>query len=1021
MISLMLCLSLAIGARAQFWSGGADPGGIRWNTLSTDNYKFIYPEGLDSLARVYGRYMEQYRIALALSSGLLPGQGYKSKTPVVLHAFSGESNGSVAWAPKVMEFYTLPDPYDPWPISWEKSLAIHESRHLAQMQAGYGKWFKPLYWLLGELIPGAYAGVYPGPHLLEGDAVVAETSLTATGRGRNADFLNYYMSAFDDGDWRDWYKWRYGSYKNYAPNHYALGYLTVAGARAFYDDPTFMNRYFESTIRHPLRLFHLKKTLRQDTGEKTLRGSGRAIMEKFHQMWNEEAQARAPFTPSVQVSADSDWFVSYEGGTQAEDGIYIKKSGKLCPPGIVKIGPDGKEEFIEPMSGSTGNLAYDPARRRIYWSETISDIRWDQAATSRIRFLDVDRGKMLDLTRKGRFYNPVPTPDGSMVCAVEYPYEGGTRAVLLDAASGETLSYMQAPDTLQFVQAIMTPDGMLAVCSVSDGGAALWKVLPGGGLETLLPTLPSSLEILENHGESILLRSDRSGVNEIYSLDPRSKELRRLTSVRYGSSEGFYYGNSLYYTSLTRKGRHIYKALSTDSVVVSPMEMHRYPVADKLSEQEKVLAGGSLPLRDTSTVTFTQAKRYRKLPSIFNVHSWILPVYINVDDVQQTAFDIVNGKASLGATAMFQNLLGTASGSIGWSWGAAEDGGRRHAGHFKLKYSGLYPVIEFSANVGERAAIQYQRQTYTARIDSDGKEDTWREDYVSMFYRNKVGFNTYLRMYVPLNFSSGAWNRGLIPQISYAASNDLYDKSEVTMSLDGSFGNKSYPVFSSYKESANVPMQVISTSVSGYLTKKYPSTLPYPKLGIGGEAGFRTRIALSELYPSAVYGYVYGYLPGFAANQGLRLSGMYQHLFDDITVFGENTVNNSPRGLASNSLASSLSSSSEQLKFTADYAIPLWFGDISVFSPVTYITHFKLKPHFDLSLFSLDKTFDGMLMSGGGDVTVNLANLLWIPYPVEIGVTFDYNFGPAFGRLQEFGVLNAKNHWHCGLVFNISI
>ena len=47
----MLLLPMVAGA--QFYVTGDDPGRLRWYTLDTDNYRIIYPEGNDSLARVY--------------------------------------------------------------------------------------------------------------------------------------------------------------------------------------------------------------------------------------------------------------------------------------------------------------------------------------------------------------------------------------------------------------------------------------------------------------------------------------------------------------------------------------------------------------------------------------------------------------------------------------------------------------------------------------------------------------------------------------------------------------------------------------------------------------------------------------------------------------------------------------------------------------------------------------------------------------------------------------------------------
>ena len=147
-----------------------------------------------------------------------------------MHAYNA-ANGSVAWAPKRMDLFTIPSPYSPEPLPWSTMLSVHEGRHVTQMQFGMTKAQRPIGWLLGEMWNIAASLVYQGMANIEGDAVIAETALTNSGRGRTADFLNYYRVAFDSGDFRKWSKWRFMSQRGYSPDHYALGYLTLGGFR----------------------------------------------------------------------------------------------------------------------------------------------------------------------------------------------------------------------------------------------------------------------------------------------------------------------------------------------------------------------------------------------------------------------------------------------------------------------------------------------------------------------------------------------------------------------------------------------------------------------------------------------------------------------------------------------------------------------------------------------------------------------------------------------------------------------
>ena len=52
LIIVLYTLFITAGASAQFYATGDDPGRLKWYSMDTDNFRIIYPEGNDSLARV---------------------------------------------------------------------------------------------------------------------------------------------------------------------------------------------------------------------------------------------------------------------------------------------------------------------------------------------------------------------------------------------------------------------------------------------------------------------------------------------------------------------------------------------------------------------------------------------------------------------------------------------------------------------------------------------------------------------------------------------------------------------------------------------------------------------------------------------------------------------------------------------------------------------------------------------------------------------------------------------------------
>lgn len=1025
-----VALLLSLSAGAQFYMDGGDPGKLRWYSIESDNYKIIYPEGLDSLARVYGGQLERYRIPVSRSSGLVPGGSYRTKTPVVLHAWSATSNGSVVWAPKRMELYTTPEAYSPEPVPWEQNLAVHESRHVAQMQAGYRGAFRPFTWLLGEMIPGAVAGVYPGPMFLEGDAVVAETALTSAGRGRSGDFMNYYMSAFDNGDFRSFRRWQYGSWRHYAPNHYAAGYMAIAGKRVFFSDTLLTRRYFNTISRRPLRLNHFKREMARGTGMK-FNEVYDSIMVSFHNIWKREAASRAPFTDVEPMTPVPGWFTSYQGAVPVGGDIYVRTNGLIRPMELKRIGEDGRETSLRPFSATSSRLSASGST--IWWSETVTDARWSMKQDSRIRYMDTEDGRIHDLTKHGRYFNPVPSPDGKTVAAVEYPVTGGTSVVVLDAVSGREILRRRMPDGFQAYEVAWLA-GSLAVAAISSDGSGVY-LMDEDGLEELLAPQPVSLHSLSAHNGKLIFTSDRTGVNEIYSFDAAGRSLVQLTSSRYGAGDGFFKADTLFYTSLTSEGRLMYR-IPEENLLYKEVEfsdIHHYEVADALSAQERALAGGRT-VADVQKVTFTVPKRYRKLAHIPNFHSWA-PVYmINSFDVDGSLDQL----SSFGVTGFFQNLLGTAMGSIGVG-GMKETGGSgfRPAAFLNLTYTGLYPEIEFSGSIGERGINQYGLQTlffpeygaYATRVYSEYDKET-------------PNARASVKVGVPLNFSSGGLLRGVRPSLSYTISNDRYDKSMHTITMKrvvdtdtGEPTDEFEPVSIDIKSGRNVFMQTLSASVSGYVMRQRGPSQEYPSYGIGGEIGYQCRLGLADLYTAGIYAHAYGYLPGLAKSHGLRLGALYQHRLEGDCLFGENVVNTHPRGFVDTDFMTYLSTaSSRQLKLSVDYSLPIYLGDQTWASPVAYITHYMIRPYVDFMMFDDKNTaartmFGNYAVTSGADITARMSNFFWLPFDTEIGVRIGFNNITGMEQIDkalkdmfpDSSVYTTTGGFYLGFLFSIDI
>lgn len=1007
------------GLSAQFYVTGDDPGKLKWNVIDTDNYSIIYPEGADSLARDYGYRLEKFRVPVSRTTGYLGGGPGKLRMPVVLHTYN-TSNGSVSWAPKRMDFFTIPSAYAPEALPWSTMLSVHESRHVTQMQFGMTAAQKPFGWFLGEMWNILASLLYPGLSNIEGDAVIAETALTLSGRGRTADFLNYYKVAFDNGDFRRWDQWRLGSQRRYAPDHYALGYLTIGGFRYLYDCPMFMSDAYHLSARRPYNLAAFYTTAKKLTG-KSYEDAFMEVCHTMHKVWKAEADARAPFIPMEPVSKEARLYTDYEGTTVMNNTVYSIKSGHETTPVLISIDSTGKETFLSRFSYETSGLKTAPRLNRLYWSETLPDERWTMKADSKIRYINVDKGGKRAVSPSDiLLFNPDVNAESNFIASVQYTVEGESFLTVVNGLTGEILMSVAGPSGIQLVETAWIGNDIYA-SGLSDEGFGVYGY-KDGKWSVLLEPQPVKIKDFQPCGDEIMMTCDRTGVNELYHLNPVTGELRQKTVTRYGASDFSYDDDCryLYFSSQTQKGMRIYRTAVSDLVdrPVDFTERHSWSIAEKLAAQEKAIAmeeGKDAAVTDV-TVNFSEPRKYGKLNHMFNLHSWA-PFYANVDNIMNMSGDYTWQMISLGACGLLQNRLATAVGQFGYS--AHKDPYEpekwRHSAHAKLTYSGLYPVFEFSVDFNDRAARQWSPYLYLQQggtgisLGSKAMDTPYIQGNISM--------------YIPFDFSSGGWFRGFIPKVSYKISNDMFrtdatvlDVQPVwTASREGGLTESGRNDFCRVTGGQNTFRHSISGSVRGYTMLATPNSAIYPKWGIGVEAGGFYGLESSEYLSPMGYGYVYGYIPGIIPTHGIKLTGMAQMKLNDAP-FGQAAVNILPRGLSGNSeLLNWLAVRNDMLiKATVDYAFPIYIGDLALGGNLFSIKRLIINPHFDYF-----HTGENALYSAGAELILDLNSILTLEVPCSFGVTYSYNGGDGMERFAKESSITIDHHF-VGPTFNIT-
>ncbi len=692
----IICLMFSLASmNAQFSVNGNESTFVKWNTFNTDSYQFIYPSGCDSLAKAYAVQWEKYKLSVGYD------RATRHPLPVVLHPYTSTSNGFVVWTPSRMEMFAAPSMYSPEPIPWHTLLAIHENRHVSQMQFLYRSPFW-IFNVFGELLAGPLCLLYSTSMFMEGDAVATETALSQSGRGRSADFLEYFRASFEEGDTRNIYRWRYGSQKLYTPDYYKIGYLAAGGMNIGSHDEFFCN---------------------------TLREKFDDFAAGLQKEWMDDTANRAPFQNYSQLTEDEAYYLSYSGLTQMDGKIYAVQSGMAQNATLVSFDIQNgfKKKTLRHTSAESALKAYGG---KLYWSEEISNLRWEMQSISAIR--SYEDGKIRTELGGKRLFNPA-LQDGKLAVIENLP-EGAVAARVYEKENKFILSDSYfAPDGLQLLEPVWV-EGHLYASAGSADGQGIYDVQDG--FKVVLEPSPVKINHLFSDNGRICFTSDRTGVNELYALDVQSGEVCQLTNLPRGGKDFVFAGDSLYFTMLSVWGRNIYVSTREELPVkkVDFTQRHAYALADSLSASVEVE-----PLKE-EYISLGNVKRYSKIRNAFRFHSWA-PIYSEIDDIQTISYSSTREDLGVGATAYFQNNLSTLYGNVGMGIMSAED-------HFvgktsvNMTYRGLYPVFQVKASAST-ALYTHGDTSY---------DDT---------------YDVLLRAYIPFNLSRNGWSAGVIPYVTY--------------------------------------------------------------------------------------------------------------------------------------------------------------------------------------------------------------------------------------------------------------
>lgn len=701
---------------------GGNPPAVKWQQINTDSFRIIFPRGLDSQAQQVAtvvRYLSRNK-PLPLGDAL-------HKINIVLQNQTIIANGYVGLGPFRSEFLLTPDMnnFNLGSLPWPEQLAVHEYRHVMQFNNFRNGLSKVFYHLFGQdgLLTAVNASV--PDWFYEGDAVFNETLLTNQGRGRLPLFMNAYPSLWLAGKKYSYMKLRNGSYKDYVPNHYNLGYLLVNYGRMKYGEDFWRNVTKDASAFKGLWC-PFQKAISRYAGVNFTTFYKEAFTYYKNLVGDTTGLVRQDYISKMTKRFVTNYVFPYR--VNDDSIVYLKTSYRELPAFVIK---DGQGEHRLRVKDISDDNQFSYRNGIIVYAAYEQDARWGRRDFSVIKKLNMQTGSQQTLTHRSRYFSPDISPDGSKIATVQITTNGHSGLHVLDADNGNLLKQITAEDVQLFTDPKFVSDTeLVSAARLKDGRMQLLLINLSSG--KVVPLTPASFAVLgypcADHG-FIYFTASYNGNDDVYAVRLNDRKVFRLTSDVLGNYYVNAWNGKLLFSRFTADGYQLQERRLQDLAwtEINPLVLQdvvtRFPVA--LTEKY-----GDILNRKLQDDKFT-VQKYSKGTQLFNFHSW-RPYYEDPD----FTFSLYG-----------ENVLNTLQTQLYYHYNQND---KTSGVGVSAVYGALFPYLTIGSEY-----------TFNRADSTAGKLRTWRQ------------LDTRLGLSVPLNFSKGRTYKLLSLGSSYVLRNEF--------------------------------------------------------------------------------------------------------------------------------------------------------------------------------------------------------------------------------------------------------
>ncbi len=932
---LQALLLFAHRASAQYYTWGSDAPSLRWQSVKSDDVKIIYPDTARSYALRTLFCVEQVKPSI--------GYGFRHpamRIPFVMHPENFESNGLVMWLPKRIEFLTSPA-VSSYSMPWYKQLTAHEYRHAVQYNNLNRGVIKVLSYLFGQ--QGSTVGLLFLPiWLIEGDAVMAETEMSTFGRGLQPRFsLEFRALGREILRRKNIDKWFSGSYIDFIPDHYKLGYQIASYSYERYDE-NIWDKVAWYSVRNPYMIFPNSIALKRfySTNVKQL---FQETFEELNNYWESLPEVEPSHRPLNELPEQN--HINYQWPVVVGDStVVVLKSGMNRPSGFVEVDlRTGRERKL----AYTGSLSSRPtlgSNGRLWWTEYRRSPLFEQRVGSQLCYMDLHTLKPRH--RQGCDQALYATATEGGIAWIEYRPDGSYH--LIHHTQEQEYRYPiphfkevhgLAWDNLteQFYLLITDDDGM-------------WiATFKGGAFHPITHGAYITLSDLTARDGKLYFGSIESGRDEIHCYDLLTGREVRLTESTFGAFSPAPLGNrEVVLSDYTARGYRLALQPATEGspVAYSPTP-HNLVNPPRRGWDVINLDTVRFEAKDSLRMaTEHKHRRYHKGLNLVKLHSW-MPLALNPFDL----VDEHNVEVNWGVTLLSQNLLSNTEGYASWGWNRGEGSLYR----LGFRYFGLGVHLHLEGAYGGNQMIYSLAQKNPMTNEIETQERPSPDAYYS------IGVSATL----PWIFQRGYHTRQLSLGMGWSYSNGLI----------ANVGNIRY----------NKDQSLITNlAYVGYMEGLH-------KLQFTAGFSDQVRMAPREFLPRWGYQVVldysfnpatenfsdlislYGraYLPGIVRPHAVSIALNYQTSIggfktpDGRTMLTYKSTRLIPTGYSSDSILSDHYSA-----MSLAYQLPVWYPEGGIPS-VIYFKRLRLNLGFDYAQFKVGRNWR-RLYSWGGDLLFDI-------------------------------------------------